>query len=148
MKLKLILFGIVLLAGMSLVQAQPPQGGGPQMDPGRMAQMQTERMTTDLSLNEKQQKDVKAINEKYAKKMGEIFQSGQGQGDWQAIRTKFEEMNNQKNEELKKVLTADQYKKYEELEKKRMEGRRQRMGGGRPNGDPTHQRGGQRGGGE
>lgn len=136
MNLKRILIGIVLLAGMSLVQAQPPQGGGPRnMDPEKMAQMQTDRMTTDLLLNDQQQKDVKVINEKYAKKMGEIFQSSQGQADRETMHAKIQELNGQKNEELKKVLTADQFKKYEDLEKQRMEERRQHMQGQNPNGD-------------
>jgi periplasmic protein CpxP/Spy len=153
MKLKVLFTSLLIAFAVIASYAQPPQGGGQgrRMDPEKMAKSQTDRMVEDLKLNDKQTTEVQAINLKYSKKMGEIFQAGAGQGDREANRKKMDEMNIQKNAELKKVFTAEQYKKYEELEKQRQEERGKRTGerpGGAPGGTetPNGQRGGQRGG--
>jgi len=153
MKLKVLFTSLLIAVAVIASYAQPPQGGGQgrRMDPEQMAKFQTDQMVEDLKLNDKQKTEVQAINVKYSKKMGEIFQAGGGQGNWEANRKKMEEMNTQKNAELKKVFTAEQYKKFEELEKQRQEERRKRMEqrqGGAPGGPgaPGGQRGGQRGG--
>lgn len=147
MKLKVLFTSLLIAVAVIASYAQPPQGGGQgrRMDPEQMAKFQTDQMVEDLKLNDKQKTEVQAINVKYSKKMGEIFQAGGGQGNWEANRKKMDEMNTQKNAELKKVFTADQYKKYEELEKQRQEERRKRMEQ-RQGGAPEGQRGGQRGG--
>jgi uncharacterized protein YfdQ (DUF2303 family) len=148
MKLKVLLTCILIGIAVISTNAQPPQGGGQwgRMEPEDMAKTQTERMVEELKLNEKQKTEAQAINLKYSKKIREIFQAGGGQGDWEANRKKMDEVNTQKNAELKIVFTAEQYKKHEELEKQRQEERRKRMGerqGGAPG---SGQRGGQRGG--
>ena len=91
----------------AVVMAQPPMGGfqGGPMNPEEMVKRQTEEMVKDLALDAKQAEKVTAINKKFADKM-------------MALRT-------QKDEELKTVLTAEQYTKYVDLEKKRMERFRQ-----------------------
>lgn len=155
MKFKALFTSLLIVLVVIVSNAQPPQGGGfGQMDPEQMAKSQTDRMAEDLKLDDKQKTEVQAINLKYSKKMGEIFQGGGGMGDFEEMRKKMDEMNTQKNAELKKVFTAEQYTKYEALEKQRQEERRQRMQqgqGGAPGGAPgapggSAPRGGQRGG--
>jgi hypothetical protein len=117
---------------------QPPQGQ--RRTPEERAKRETEWMKTDLVLTEKQIPLVDTINLKYAKKQDELRKQMEGQ-DRESFRPKMEEMQKQKNEELKTVLTEDQLKKYIELLPQRRgpkSGGRQGEGGPRPegNGEP------------
>lgn len=144
--------GIILIVGVLLslaTVAQPPggQGQGRQFDPEQMIKRQTDQMVTDLGLNADQTKKVEALNRKYSDKMREMFQANRDAGgDFSQMREKMTALREEKNKELKPILTEDQMKKYLELEQKRMEERRQRFGGGQ-GGPPPGRRGQQRGGG-
>jgi periplasmic protein CpxP/Spy len=130
----------------AVVMAQPPQGGpqGGPMNPEEMVKRQTAEMVKDLALDAKQTEKVTAINKKYADKMGEMFKNAQS--DREGMRDKMMALRTQKNDELKTVLTAEQYTKYLELEKQRMEKfRQQRPEGG---GNSPDKRGKPRGTGE
>lgn len=149
MKLK----GTILILGllMSMITfAQPPGGQGQgmgRMDPAERAKFQTEQMKTDLGLNADQTTKVEAINKKYGEKMSAMFQANRdGGGDFSQMREKMTALNEDKNKELKTVLTEDQMKKYLEIEQKRMEEMRQRRASGQQ-GPPPERRGQQRGGG-
>lgn len=145
MKLKVLFTSMLMMFGVMFLNAQPPQGGGPgRMEPTEMAKMQTEQMAKDLSLTDKQKTDIEAINLKYAKKMQEMFQAGPN-GDREAMRKNMEEIQTSRNAEYKKVLTSEQYTKYEAAEKARREERQKRMQEGRgPGGEQGGQRGGAR----
>ncbi|HNW51334.1 MAG TPA: DUF4890 domain-containing protein [Prolixibacteraceae bacterium] len=125
--MKRIYFLAVVLFLSAMTFAQPPQGGpgGRQFNPEEMVKRQTDEMVKDLGLDAKQTEKVSAINKKYADKMGEMFKNAQGGGDHDAMRKKMETMRTEKDAELKAVLTAAQYTKYQELEKQRMERFRQ-----------------------
>lgn len=144
MKLKVLFTSLLMFLGVMFLNAQP-QGGPGRMDPEQMAKMQTEHMATELGLNDKQKTEIEAINLKYAKKMQEIFKAGPS-GDRETMRKNMEEINTSRNAEYKKVLTAEQYKKFEASEKTRQEERQKRMQehGQRPNGQGAPQRGGAR----
>ena len=117
---------VCIIAGQ-FTFAQPPQGGRPQFNPEDRAKQETQWMKTTLTLTDAQIPQIDTINLKYAKKQMELRNQVQG-GDREAMRSKRQELQNQKNEELKKVLSEDQMKKYlDELEK-----RRANMGQGRP----------------
>lgn len=147
MRAKISFIVTLVLISFSTAIAQSPSGQGQRRNPEEMATRQTERMTTDLKLNDKQKTEVAAINLKYAKLRSELFQANQG--DREAARAKMQVMDTQKNDELKKALTADQFKLYEEQEKKRQEERRQRGDQHQgPDSTGKGQRGQQRGGGE
>lgn len=137
MKLK----GILLLMGIAIVAisfAQPPRG---QFNPEERVKRQTEQMVEDLKLDDAQTVKVKALNEKYSEKMSEAFQGAAG--DRSAMRETMTKIREEKDAELKGILTAEQFKTYQELEKKRNEERRSRMGN-RSDGPPSR-RGQQRG---
>lgn len=131
---------IPLIAGLFFTItgiAQPPGG---QFDPEEMVRQQTQQMVEDLGLNETQEEKVDSLNRKYGQKMGEMFQSAQG--DFQGMREKMETLREEKNAELKTILTEEQYTKHVELEKKRMEEfRSRRHDGGGPQGTPPGRRG-------
>jgi Spy/CpxP family protein refolding chaperone len=127
--------------------AQPPGGGRGQMNSEEAIKQQTEQMVKDLSLNADQTKKVEAINKKYGEKNAQAFQNA-GE-DRTQMRETMQKLRTEKTEELKKVLTAEQFKKHEELEEQRMQQRRQGMGGqggpGGQGGAPTERRGAPRG---
>jgi len=139
-------FLIIAMLFATVVMAQPPQGGGPrgQFNPEEMVKRQTDEMVKELALDAKQTEKVSAVNKKYADKMGELFQSSQGNRE--GMREKMQELRIQKDDELKTVLTAEQFTKYQDLEKQRMERfRQQRLGTGDQSPD---KRGKQRGSGD
>jgi hypothetical protein len=144
MKIRFYLFAVIALALIINVQAktnvatkkgnginllQPP-AGGMQRTPEERAKRETEWMKTDLALTDKQIPLVDTINLKYAKKQAELRKQMEGQ-DREAFRPKMEELQKQKSEELKSVLTEDQMKKYIELLPQR---RGRGQGGPRPEG--------------
>lgn len=103
--------------------------------PEQQAELQVKRMILDLNLNPKQQEDIKKILIAQAKKR-ETFRN-----DMKAKRDKGEKLSKEERftmqnnmldekiamkEEMKKILTADQFKKWEENSAKR-EGRKQNM---------------------
>ncbi len=111
--------------------APAPGGGRQQMNPEEMLKRQTQRLVEDLKLNKDQEAKVSAINKKYADK---------NPGGWQKMRdasdeerTKFREemkkVNEEKNKEIKALLTADQIKLFDEMQKKREEARKNNPGG-------------------
>jgi hypothetical protein len=110
---KSMLFSIavmfMLMAGGSiLLNAQPPQPPSPE----EMAKSETGWMKTSLKLTSVQLPKIEAVNLKYAKKMGEMFQNGPG-GDFSVMEKKINEMESQKRTELQAILTADQLKVYD-----------------------------------
>ncbi|MGF7139750.1 DUF4890 domain-containing protein [Roseimarinus sediminis] len=124
MKLRFFLLVVGVLLGL-MTYAQPPGGQGRQFDPEAMVKRQTEQMVTDLKLNADQTTKVQELNKKYSDKMRELFQDAQG--DRSQMREKMGKLRDEKNVELKEILTPEQYKKHLELEEQRMEERRQRM---------------------
>jgi hypothetical protein len=81
-------------------------------------------MKTDLTLTDVQVPQIDTINLKYAKKQMELRNQLQGQGR-EAMMAKRQELQSQKNEELKKVLTEAQMKKYLEVLEQRRANREQ-----------------------
>ena len=86
---------------------QPGRGHGNQ-SPEDRAKRQTEMMKENLSLTAAQEPKVSAINLKYAKKMEDVRKIT----DTVVQRKTFQNLNKQKEGELKVVLTPDQFKSY------------------------------------
>lgn len=133
--MKKFLVSIFLIAAVGMdVSAQNEQGGNqrPRMDRTEWVKRRTEMMVQKYGLDEKQAVALKELNEKQMMPRGngqrpqrpEGAQGQQGSrpgGNWQ-------EMMKQYNEELQKIMTADQFKAYtEDMEKRRQE-RQNRQG--------------------
>ncbi len=116
----LILLSLAILFIAFQAKAQGPNRGG---TPEEFANRQTKQMTELLSLSEKQQEQVAALNLKYAKKRDE--QRKEAVGDREAMREKMKTMRTERQKELKEILSEEQYNKYIEFEKERFEKRRQ-----------------------
>ena len=94
------------------IQAQAPQGQ-PYGTPQERAKLQTGKMKAALPLRADQFDAVYALNLKYAEIMQkEVFDQGASQ--W-SMYTKGSEINKRKEVELKKLLSAAQFKNYEKL---------------------------------
>ena len=76
------------------------------------AQRDTEWMIADLELSEEQVSLVDSLNLLYAKTSDEMIGAIRESGDFQAMREKMGELNSSKDEELKTVLTEEQFEKY------------------------------------
>lgn len=132
---KFILAAFALAFSMSIFAQQPQRGERREFKPEEMATFQADRMKKELDLNEEQ---YKALYNFYLKRGEEMkkerakFQEGQ-QIDREALRAEMVKRQEAQNAEFKKILTPEQYKKYEEMQKREQERRRQ-GGPGAPRG--------------
>ncbi len=104
--------GLLMLLIISVItmHAQDNRHGGGRgsASPEDRAKRQTEMMKESLSLTAVQEPKVSAINLKYAKKLEEVRKVA----DTAAQRRSAQKLNQQKESELKTVLTAAQFKSY------------------------------------
>jgi len=80
--------------------------------PEQRAKMQTEWMKTKLALNSSQTRQVYDLNLQYAKKNDPILQSNEGK---MAKFKKLKAIQQEKSSVLSKILTDEQFKKYQEM---------------------------------
>lgn len=106
----MILIGIMVAVFSGFAGAQPPQMPSPE----EMAKNETAQMKSACSLTADQLPNVEAVNLKYARKMGEMFGQGPG-GDFAEMQKKMTEMETQKRNDLSKILSVDQLKKYDKM---------------------------------
>ena len=129
---KLILAIALVISSLSFAQ----EGRGEKLTPEQQSELQVKKMTLDLDLNEKQQKEVKAILLEQAKKReAKIteFKANKEKGEKPSADEKFEMKNKMLDEQIemkakmKKILTPEQYKEWEENHEKRSEMRSEKM---------------------
>ena len=125
---RIIFAAVTLLFSVSLF-AQGPQRR--EFKPEDMATRMADGMKKELSLNDKQYKSVYDLYLKRGEEMKARREKGQQgqQVDREARREEMKKSQEAMNAELKKILTAEQYTKYEEMLKKQQQ--RQRQGGSR-----------------
>lgn len=124
------------------VQRQGGQRGN--FDPAAYAQHRTEQMVRELELNAQQAEALKALNDTVLTKMRPNRSANNQRPNPQTMseeerREFFKQMQQERQKqqeaykaELKKILTPEQFVKYEELEKQRAQ--RNPRGGQRPGG--------------
>jgi len=114
MKKSVVFLGLMMVSSIIFAQRK--------FDPQAMAAKQTEKMKTELALNDEQYASVKSINEDFAGKQ-QALQNNTAlsrEDKMKQVRT----LGTEKNEALKKVLTADQNTKWEAYRAQQMERRR------------------------
>lgn len=116
---------MLVILGTTFSMAQ--NRGGQNMDPEERAKTQTAELKKVLDLNKDQEKKVYDLNLKAGKDMVKMREEMQGSSDRDAMREKFGKMREEQNKEMKKILSEDQFKKYE----KYLEERRAQRGQGR-----------------
>lgn len=109
-KLVMVLISAFMVSSIALAQNRQ------QMSAEEMASKQTDRMSECLSLSNDQKSKIKALNLKYAKKHQETRQ--QNKAVREAKRAEMQKLQEQKDAELKTILTDEQFKQYKEKEKK------------------------------
>lgn len=115
---------IALIMGTLVGTAQNWQSATPE----EMAKKQTADIKEKCGLNKDQEKKVYDLSLKSGKEMAKMRSEMQGGGDRDAMRDKMTKMRDEQNKEMKKILTADQYTKYEKYLEERRAARQQ--GGG------------------
>lgn len=124
-KLGLLLMIVVLGTTMSIAQNR----GGQRMDPEERAKQTTAELKETLDLKKDQEKKVYELNLKANKEMTAAWQDADG--DREVMREKMGKVRDNTNKEMKKILSDDQYTKYEKFLEEKRQQRGQRGGGSR-----------------
>jgi Spy/CpxP family protein refolding chaperone len=106
---------------------RPNQGQGQEQRRQQMRQQRMERLSQELSLTEVQKKKVAALWDKQAAKLREL--RAENQADPAQRREHMQTLRKEMNAEMKKLLTTEQFAKYETIENERLN--RMRQGGQR-----------------
>lgn len=121
---------IIILMFIPEAFAQQGQGGGSgrgfNMDPEEMAEKQTRQMKETLNLTDEQLPKVEALNLKYAKKA--IAEREGANGNRESMRSAMKKMMKEKDLELKDIVSAEQWVKWEKWRKEAIENGRRRRG--------------------
>ena len=125
-KLLLPLFALVLSATAASAQTTPQDGGRPRHTPEEMATRQTEGLTKQLGLSADQSAKVQQIMLDRDKEMMAMRGQMQAGTDRSQMRDQMQANRAKYDDQLKQVLTADQFTKYTAMQANR----RQRGGGG------------------
>lgn len=121
---------LLLFAGLFSVTLPAQQHGGKDHStPEQQAERKAERLHKELKLTDKQKSEIKDwYTQMYQKRRDEIKKSPQ---EREAMLKKMQERMKKDREEtdvfLKKILTPEQYKKYQENEQKHEKEMRERM---------------------
>jgi hypothetical protein len=121
MKKNVVFLGLMLASSVIFAQRRD-------FDPQAMATRQTEKMKTELALNDTQYASVKSINEDFANKQKALQDNSTLSREDKMKQMKA--LGTEKDEVLKKVLTAEQHTKWEAYRAQQAE-HRKKGGGGR-----------------
>jgi periplasmic protein CpxP/Spy len=124
--------GVLALSASSHAQTNTPPGGRQGQGQGagargRGAEQQLQQYSEQLKLTDAQKPKVKAALEEQVKKLQDLrADTTMSQQD---RRTKMQTIRDDFGKQMKEILTADQYKKFEEMQQQNR-GRRQGGAGG------------------
>jgi Na+-transporting methylmalonyl-CoA/oxaloacetate decarboxylase gamma subunit len=120
---------IALLLGTIVSMGQNWQSATPE----EMAKRQTDQIKEKCGLDKNQEQKVYALSLESGKKMAKMREEMQASGGpSDEMREKMMKIRDDQNKEMKKILTADQYVKYEKYLEERRAARQQQQGGGGP----------------
>lgn len=112
---------VCMMALMTIgLWAQRPQGERQQMTPEQRAKQRTEQLKKDLGLNETQEAEVYDLQLKLAKEMQTIRSNAGEQPDREKMRTEMEKFRAEESAGMKKILTEEQFEKWEKQQAERM----------------------------
>lgn len=126
---KIRMFVLMMVFTAFIAEAQP---GGQGRTPDEMAARQTEQMGEYVKMDKALTTKVQDINLKYAKKSRELRSGGNfmdmSDSEREKMRAQMTAQQEEKDAELKKIFSADQWKQYEKYReevRQRMQQRRQ-----------------------
>jgi Spy/CpxP family protein refolding chaperone len=114
--MKKVIVAALLVVGLT-TYAQEKEGrrsGKEKLTSEQKVNLQVKKMTKDLDLNEKQTKDVRALVAKQVEKR-------------EAIKVQMEAEKEAVSVEMKKILTAEQYAKWEKNREEKIENFKEKM---------------------
>lgn len=128
-KMLILLAAFTLTAGVASAQTQaatPAQGRAQRgqlanMTPEQRAEAQTKRLSASLGLNADQTEKLRTLNLTQAQKMQKLREKNA------ANRQEAKAARDQHQAQLKAILTADQYAKYDQQRTERLNKRKERM---------------------
>lgn len=123
----LILVIVAIFLSASAVVAQERgnrQGPGQNRTPEERAKAEVERLNTTLKLEQNQRDSIYKYSLEQTKEQQVLFQ--QGDGDREKRMEQFRLSRDKYDTKIKSFLKEDQLKKYEEVQKERMQRRSQR----------------------
>ena len=131
---KIVLMMAMTVLATGAISAKTPaafvQQGQGQATPEERAERQLTMMTETLTLTADQTTKLKPIILARSTEQSALRQKMQG-GDREALMGEYRKLNEKYNAQIKAVLTAEQYTKYEENQaQKRGGGQRRNQGGG------------------
>ena len=117
--------GLILFASLAMSVSAMAQM--PNFDRGEMLKNMTKQQVERLKLNEEQAAKMLVLNDSLMSSMMSGFRPGadMGQVDFEAMRTKMEKAREKYTKGVKALLTEEQYKEFEKMQKEHM----QRFGG-------------------
>jgi hypothetical protein len=130
---KLFLAIVLVTSSLSFAQDRKEQGKREQFTPEQQTELHVKRMTLDLDLDDKQQKEIKALLLEQAKKreakkaeMMAKREKGEKPTSDEKFAMKSEMLDNQieMKAKMKKILKPEQFEKWEEMREERMEHRK------------------------
>lgn len=125
---KLVFVATILFMSLSFIANAQQHQRGPRenMTPEEQSTKMVERLNKELKLTAKQQADLKTFFTASFKKRSENFQKNKENRE--AMRESMKKDREATDVEMKKVLTAEQYKTYKANEEKRMQEHKNRGG--------------------
>ena len=132
-KVNLKLMGLVFLASLLAmnISAQGQGGQGRSQMTEEDIRERSERTAKTLGLNEEQQKKILVIDMDFYNKMQierqKMRNAGGPSADREEMRSKMMKMRDDRNLQYEEVLTADQYKKFIEMQEQRQNEMRQQQ---------------------
>lgn len=130
---KILFFATAFLLFVAFSANAQQRGHKPQreqMTPEQQATRLVERMNKELTLTEQQQNELKTWFTASLKQRNENFKKNKDNRE--NMREEMKKEREATDAELKKVLTAEQYKTYKANEEKRQQERKERGGQHRP----------------
>ncbi|WP_339889536.1 DUF4890 domain-containing protein [uncultured Flavobacterium sp.] len=122
---------VLLVVGLTtFAQEKGKRGEGKEMSPEQRTEMQVKKLTKDLDLNEKQQKEVKELLNTQKEDRSEMMEKRKEMKETAEKATKEQraemkaKMDKKKeaiDAKMKSILTDDQYKKWEATKEDRNE---------------------------
>lgn len=122
---KIVFLTTAVLMSLSVMLHAQPREPQHRITPEQHAAQMVERLHKELTLTEKQQEELKTWFTRSFTQQKE--ESDKNRSNREAMRQFREKQREANDAELKKVLTTEQYKKYEENQRKRQEARRNQM---------------------
>lgn len=127
--MKKLILAVVLVVGMTAFAQEGRRERMEKLTPEQRVDLQVKKMTKDLDLNDKQALEVRILVQKEVEKRE--AKRAEREAKRAAMRPSKEEMENMKAKmqeeqkanaiEMKKILTADQYAKWEKNREERKE---------------------------